>query len=251
MSETTSLARVFIGSSTEGSALAHHLQSVLERRSVGEVTVWDQGVFTPSSYTLDALTTAIAASDFAVLVATGDDSTISRGQTEASPRDNVILEFGLCLGSLGRERTFLLAEEDVKLPTDVLGLTRLGYRSRTDGNLRAALNEPALQIETEVKTHGPKCRSQPTPGENEEHTTTLDREIEILCANATAQGWTVKTNSLTTLRLVPPRGRPTFALSKTTPGETRERLRPFVAKLRASGLRINSALRNPAEKSPL
>ena len=62
----------------------------------------------------------------------------------------------------------------------------------------------------------------------------LDRELEILCDNAVAQGWTVKTNSATTLRLVSPRRR-AYTLTKRQFHQTREDLRPFVARLRAGG----------------
>jgi len=61
-------------------------------------------------------------------------------------RDNVLLEFGLFIGALGRQRAYPLATSDVKLPTDVLGLTRLPYRVRADNNPRAAVNEAVLQI---------------------------------------------------------------------------------------------------------
>ena len=44
--------------------------------------------------------------DFAVLVLTPDDITLSRGTTIASPRDNAIFELGLFMGTNGRNRTF-------------------------------------------------------------------------------------------------------------------------------------------------
>lgn len=153
--------RLFVGSSSEGREVAHNLQAVLEGRAGCEVEVWDQGVFEPSGYALDSLLDVAARSDFAVLVASPDDVTVSRGDSSASVRDNIVLEFGLFTGALGRQRTYLLATgpADLKLPTDVLGLTRLPYRPRTDGNLRAAVNDAALQIARQ----GPGARP-PTPG---------------------------------------------------------------------------------------
>ena len=107
MSAPTPPVRLFIGSSAEGLAVARNLHAELERHSVCEVVRWDQNVFEPSGYTLDSLLTTAASVDFAVLVASPDDVTVSRGSEEPSVRDNIILEFGLFAGALGRERTYL------------------------------------------------------------------------------------------------------------------------------------------------
>lgn len=247
------LPKLFIGSSAEGGAVAHNLQAVLEERSVCEVEVWDQGVFEPGGYALDSLVRVATRSDYAVLVATPDDVTTSRGDTNASARDNIILEFGLCLGILGRSRTYLLSSGDVKLPSDVLGLTRLTYPKRSDDNFRAAMNSAALQIAGQVERHGHRSGSSGSVlGNTNDESRLLDLELELLCANAEAQGWTVKTNNATTLRLVPPNPKKTVrTLSKRDARTTRDRLRGFVAKLRADGLRVNSAIRFAPEDSPL
>ena len=253
MPATPSPVRLFIGSSSEGLDVAHNLQAVLEERSVCEVEVWDQGVFAPGDFALESLLIAASRNDFAVLVASPDDVTMSRGDTGASVRDNIVLEFGLFLGALGRGRAYLMATGAAKLPTDTLGLTRLPYRPRDDGNLRAAVNAAALQIGQQVKTLGPRQAAEPgVRGATSTEAALLARELELLCANAQSQGWTVRTNSPTTLRLVPPgRRRPAHTLAKRSPRATRDQLRPFVAQLRAAGLRVNSALREPAEQSPL
>lgn len=254
MSLVMVLPRLFIGSSAEGRPVAHHLQAVLESREVCEVDVWDQGVFSPGGYTLDSLLDVAARSDYAVLVASPDDVTVSRGDTAASMRDNIILEFGLFLGALGRERTYLLTTGAVKLPTDILGVTRLPYTARSDGNVGAAVNAAALQIASQVERHGPreagKSSSSLSIGVDED-ARRLEQELALLCANAEAQGWIVKTNSATTLRLVPPnRKNAVHTLSKRNAHATRKQLREFVAELRADGLRVNNAARVTPEESP-
>lgn len=239
-------ARLFLGSSSEGREVARNLQA--ELGGICEVVRWDQNVFEPSGYTLDSLLAVAANVDFAVLVATPDDTTVSRGAQTPSARDNIVLEFGLFSGALGRNRTYLLATGDLKLPTDVLGLTRLPYRPQSDGNYRAAVNDAALQIEQRVRSLGPLVRDRET-GSPRPPNAALDQELDILCANATAQGWTVKTNSATTLRLRTPRGR-NFTLAKGQPELTRVELRRFAAQLRAAGLRLNRSLRRPVGESP-
>lgn len=186
--------------------------------------------------------------DFGVVVATPDDTTVSRGIEQLSARDNIVLEFGLFAGALGRKRTYLLATGDLKLPTDVLGLTRLPYRPHPSGNGRAAVTEAALQIEERVRSLGHLERRGPS-GLAGPQLVALGREIDLLCENAVTQGWTIKTNSETTLRLASRQGR-TVTLSKGPPEGTRADLRRFAAQLRAAGLRVNSSVRRPVEESP-
>lgn len=249
------LPRLFIGSSSEGREVAHNLQFVLEDRGVCEADMWDQSVFTPGAYTLDSLLDAAARSDYAVLVASPDDVTTSRGDTQASIRDNIIFEFGLFIGALGRERTYLLATGEVKLPTDILGVTRLPYKPRSDGDVGASVNAAAVQIANQVRRLGyrkaDKSSSASASGDRGDDGRCLEQELALLCANAEAQGWKVKTNSETTLRLVPPnRKNAAHTLSKGNAHDTRQQLRKFVAELRADGLRVNNAVRVAPEESP-
>ena len=238
--------RLFIGSSAEGREIARTLEAELS--GACEVERWDRNVFEPSGYALDSLIEVAARVDFAVLVATPDDRTESRGETSASVRDNIVLEFGLFSGALGRRRTYLLTTGDLKLPTDVLGLTRLPYRPQSNGDHRAAVNEAALQVEQRVRSLGPLVREFAV-GESDPHRAALGTEIARLRANAEAQGWTVKEND-TTLRLRPPRGR-VHTLTKGRAAATREELRRFAKGLRAAGLRVNSSIRRPVEDSDL
>lgn len=279
-----------------------------------------------------------------------------------------MLEVGLFIGTLGRERTFLLpTSREMRLPSDVLGLTTLPYRHRTDGNLRAAVNSAATSIVERIRTLGhqtlsavqpespepastpsapqnldapfragdgavanrvamgeavsaiaaklgvlrheafwaverlkeelgvashaelepilrdagfgatkkneepwdglllslradrslkgeiPRQPGQSLPGGGAMHAdaAALGMEIEQLCTNARAQGWIVKTNNETTLKLIPPGvGRKTHTLRKSTPKKTRAQLRRFAAELAADGLRVNVAIAGPVEDSP-
>ncbi len=237
--------RVFIGSSSEGKLVARYLQ--VELGVSCAVDRWDQNVFEAGGYTLDSLINKANEVDFAVLVASPDDKTVSRGDTTASVRDNVVLEFGLFAGVLGRNRTYLLAtDHEMKLPTDMLGLTRLSYNKAASG--QAAVTAAALELEERFRALGRVQRVAPV-GEAGGAKFLLDQELATLCENAVNQGWAVKTNSATTLRLRSPRGAQ-FTLQKGPAGATREELRAFARKLRASGLRVNSSVRRPVDQSP-
>jgi hypothetical protein len=138
---------LFIGSSSEGLPYAKALQVNLDHSL--EVTIWSQGVFGLSGGTLEELVRKLQQMDFAVLVVTPDDLISSRGQELSSPRDNVLLELGLCIGTLGRERSFLVYDRSskIKLPSDMAGITPATFHPHSDGNLEATLGAASTCIE--------------------------------------------------------------------------------------------------------
>lgn len=239
-------ASVFVGSSSERVDLCRYLQRELQAAALCEVTLWTQGVFRPSGYSLDSLLEQARRSDFAVLVASPDDAVTRRGESLHVARDNVIFELGLFFGVLGRERTFILADRStttLHLPSDLAGLTWLPYERRYDGNESAAVGPAALSLAEQIKALGIREHHEHgLSGAAVDHHAMLQREIERVCANAVAQGWRVKTNSPTTLRLVTPRGR-RHSFSIEEGRQARLELRRFVGALRADGLRVNRSVR--------
>jgi hypothetical protein len=92
---------------------------------------------------------SLKTADVGVFVFSADDIVKIRGAEYAAVRDNVIFEFGLFVGHLGREKSLIVAPkgEDQRLPTDLLGLTVLRYDpSREDGNIDAALGPACNSI---------------------------------------------------------------------------------------------------------
>lgn len=115
---------LFIGSSKEGLCLAKKFQRAIEKAVPGiKVLIWDKGVFGLSKNNLDSLVMEAKKCDFAIMVMTADDSVKSRGSTCKAPRDNVVFELGLFMGTIGSDRTFLIRPPDLKLPTDLDGIT--------------------------------------------------------------------------------------------------------------------------------
>jgi hypothetical protein len=249
----TRLPDVFIGSSTEGLEIGRHLQLDLERTGTCMVTRWDQGVFHASTYTIHRLEEAARESDFAILIATADDTVTTRGESQNVARDNVIFELGLFIGALGLERTFIVADRtnELQLPSDLAGLTWLRYTSRPDGNVGAAVNEAVLGATNRIRALGKRLSS--VGGGRWDMSGAgrpLDAEIERVCSAALAQGWRVRTNSGTTLRLQDRSGRKfTFSIGESV--SSREELRLFAAELRANGLRVSRSVRQPVKDSPL
>jgi predicted nucleotide-binding protein len=120
--------RIFVGSSSEGLDVAYAIQANLDHDA--EVTVWTQGVFEPSKYSLEGIIDALESSDFGIFVFTPDDVVTMRGEEQRAVRDNVLFELGIFIGRLGRNQSFIVIPKGIKdfhLPSDLLGLTPLSY----------------------------------------------------------------------------------------------------------------------------
>jgi tetratricopeptide (TPR) repeat protein len=144
--------KIFIGSSVEGLNVAYAVQQNLNHDA--ESTVWDQGIFELSRTTIESLTKAVESSDFGVFVFSPDDLTKMRGKEHNTIRDNVIFEFGLFIGKMGRDRVYFLIPDgvDFHLPTDLLGVNPGKYDpKRTDGSFQAATGAACNQIRQSIK----------------------------------------------------------------------------------------------------
>ncbi|HKP97540.1 MAG TPA: TIR domain-containing protein [Fibrobacteria bacterium] len=147
---------VFIGSSSEGLNVATSIHKFLQRQTCVS-RLWSDGVFECSKTTIEDLLTQAGESDFAVIVLTSDDVTRSRGKRKSSPRDNVIFELGLFMGALKRERTIIVSprNDDIKIPTDLLGVTRLTFEKNRKKSLPKVLKSVTREIKAKLTKYGP------------------------------------------------------------------------------------------------
>ena len=145
---------VFIGSSSEGLKIAKALQVLLDQAY--EVATWSQGGFGLSQGTLESLVGALDQFDFAILVLTPDDLVSSRNVSGAAPRDNVLFELGLFMGGLGRDRTFIVYDRtaQLKLPSDLAGVSAATFEPHSSGNLQSSLGAAATCSEDRIDRLG-------------------------------------------------------------------------------------------------
>lgn len=139
---------LFIGSSSEGYAVAERLRDLL-----GDITtpvMW-KDVFDYNTSNFDNLISKIALYDYAILVATADDAVISRKTKKAAARDNVLFEFGLFAGGLGRSRAFYIVEENTKIPSDLSGLSLPFLPKRDATDFDEKLNECVKRIKNHIQ----------------------------------------------------------------------------------------------------
>jgi hypoxanthine phosphoribosyltransferase len=120
--------------------------------------------FPVGEFVLDALLAASQRVDGALIIASGDDVTETRGAARSTPRDNVLVELGIFLAALSRKRAALVYVADgnglPSLPNDLDGLTHLPYQHASPALNRRRLN---AWLERFFVGHGERRPQLPTP----------------------------------------------------------------------------------------
>ena len=149
-----SLPKIFIASSAENIDVLEAINENLDRDAL--TTTWKH-LFAPSSNTLEQLIQSTREVDFAAFVFSPEDIAQIRGESYSIPRDNVLFELGLFMGALGKDRCFIITPrgKELKLPSDLLGITPIDYNSeREDKDLAQALTAPTTKIKRVLKKLG-------------------------------------------------------------------------------------------------
>ena len=173
---------VFIGSSSEGKDIATAIKENLDNDA--DVVVWDQNAFELSRTYLESLEKQMHLADFAIMVLTGDDITISRTEEKASPRDNVLFELGLAIGSIGRDRCYFVYDDskEFKLPSDLMGVNGATYRLQDSGNYMASLGSASNKIRSMIRYLGPRFKMPPETQE-------VYRDLLSFCEKIEGDWW--------------------------------------------------------------
>jgi len=143
--------RIFLGSSIEGLEVAKYVKKYFENENEFDCSIWNDDIFDYNENVLDILLTTINSFDYGIMIATKDDNLESRDETFKSIRDNIVFEFGLFLGSLGKSRSFLLREKGAKLPSDLLGLTIPDFEQGGGLESVASLNNRLNHIKKSIQ----------------------------------------------------------------------------------------------------
>lgn len=129
----SSPVRVFLGSSGENRRAADEIAACLRTEGADLVLPWSDATAFPRGRTyIESLESIIKRCNSALLVATSDDKTDKRGDTDLQPRDNIILEYGMFMAAFGRERTALAVIGNPRLPTDVQNVNHVVLPDASD-----------------------------------------------------------------------------------------------------------------------
>lgn len=148
--------RVFIVSSVEALPIARAVENAFEHDNF-HVVLWPNDVFRIANYPIEDLERELEVADFAVAIAQPDDLVNVRKRKRSAPRDNVIFELGFFMGRLGRTRAILMEPkgEDVKLPTDLKGVTTISYKHASGSGLSVAMSPACNKLRDHINLLGP------------------------------------------------------------------------------------------------
>lgn len=118
--------RIVIFSSTENLPLAKAIQANLYTGTYS-TKVWTDGFFKFSQSYISNFQDIQYEYDFALVLCGADDVLTSRGKRRKTTRDNVFLELGMCISSFGLKRVLIIKHKDVKLPSDLDGISPIDY----------------------------------------------------------------------------------------------------------------------------
>ena len=112
--------RIFIGSATESRPIAEKIAQAIADAGHEPRRWWKE--FRPGDITLDKLKMIARDVDGAIFLFTAVDKLWYREMQMQSPRDNVVLEYGLFVAHLNRSCTMILSDGSAKLPSDIYAI---------------------------------------------------------------------------------------------------------------------------------
>ena len=146
--------RIFVASSEERLDWARAVEKNLS--DIADITLWKHA-FSASEYTLEILLEKCGDFDFAVFIFYPDDMVKLRGKEFLSVRDNVLLEYGIFVKCLGRKKCFIVLPnciEEMRVPSDLSGLTLIKFDTSKTANLNSALSPACTEIRDAMKKIG-------------------------------------------------------------------------------------------------
>jgi hypothetical protein len=148
--------KVFVGSSSEARPLAEVFCDVLADRAT-MIPWWNAPEFYNGVGTLEALMSAVDLYDGGIFILSPDDAIESRGKKGFSARDNVLFEYGLFLGRLGRRATFAFIHQPsgvkkaIKVPSDLTGIHLDGFTGRDKHELISSIRDATKGIRDKLQ----------------------------------------------------------------------------------------------------
>lgn len=125
------LSKIFIASSSGALLYAQQLAELLKQEKNLMPTVWNEPgkVFELGKTYIESLEDALFQYDIAIVIFHPDDSGEIKGQKMSFTRDNVVFEYGLFFGKLGREKCFVVYPKniDLRIPSDLMGMHNATY----------------------------------------------------------------------------------------------------------------------------
>ena len=99
------MKKIFVASASEAKELDELIRAMLDDLGVRPIGWRDLTRY--GELVMDSLPRVYTEADAVILIVTPEDLTLSHGREELSARDNIILEIGMAIAGLGKERTLI------------------------------------------------------------------------------------------------------------------------------------------------
>lgn len=139
---------LFIGSSREGLPVAELVKKHMS--DFADCRIWNEEVFDFGRSYFETLTELLSLFEYGVMVGTADDFVVSRKEKQMETRDNVLFEFGMFIGRLGRDKVFFLKEQGAKTPSDLSGISQPEFSSKDAPDLEQQIKDRCERIKRQI-----------------------------------------------------------------------------------------------------
>jgi len=139
---------LFIGSSREGLPVAELVKKHLS--DFADCRIWNEDVFDYGKSFFETLMELLSFFEYGVMIGTADDFVVSRDVEHMETRDNVLFEFGMFLGRLGREKVFFLKEKGAKTPSDLFGVSLPEFSGKDAADLEDQIKQRCERIKKQI-----------------------------------------------------------------------------------------------------
>lgn len=126
--------RLIIFSSLETLQIANAIQRNLYPKDFS-VKVWTNGFFKLSKTYISNFLDIKSDYDYAIVLCSADDKIKRRNKYIYIPRDNVILELGMCINAFSPNRVIIVKKDNATLPTDLAGIQPIPYNINDEDDL--------------------------------------------------------------------------------------------------------------------
>lgn len=136
---------VFIASSTEARAYAEMAARAVAGEGAAPHLWWSERAFPAGLTLIESIWRLMEELDAALIIATPDDLVMRRGSESYAANSNVVLEYGLFSGRLGRLNVAVVEVGRVTLPSDMAGVKTIRIKPKGDHE------DPETYLATELR----------------------------------------------------------------------------------------------------
>lgn len=193
--------RIFIASSSGALLYAQQLAELLKQEKNLYPVVWNESgaVFELGKTYIESLEDALYDFDIAIVIFHPDDSGKIKGEKTHFTRDNVVFEYGLFFGRLGREKCYVVYPNnlDLRIPSDLMGMHNAPYEyldTKNAETVKSLMSNAAKMIISRI---GEVSHEKRTPPANIQvigshlHLATTQRKIFNQLLNCIREGITL------------------------------------------------------------